>query len=36
MPEPKKPINFFKILPSFRWPGKAADLRHGVAEEPGN
>ncbi len=31
MPEPKKPINFFKILLSFQWPGIAMDLRHGDA-----
>jgi len=34
MTEPKKPINFFKILPSFQWPGIEVDLRHWDAEEP--
>jgi hypothetical protein len=34
MTEPKKPINFFKILPSFQWPGIKVGLRHGDAEEP--
>jgi len=34
MTEPKKPINFFKILPSFQWPGIKVGLRHVDAEEP--
>jgi hypothetical protein len=33
MTEPKKPINFFKILPSFQSPGMAMSLRHGDSEE---
>jgi hypothetical protein len=34
MTEAKKPINFFKILPSFQWPGIKVGLRRGDAEEP--
>jgi hypothetical protein len=34
MTEPKKPINFFKMLPSFQSPGIKVGLQHGDAEEP--
>jgi hypothetical protein len=33
MTEPKKPINFFKILTLFQWQGMAVLLRHGDSEE---
>jgi hypothetical protein len=34
MTEPKKPINFFKMLPSFQSPGIKVGLQHGDGKNP--
>jgi hypothetical protein len=34
MTEPKKPINFFNILPSFQWPGNALGLPAAAVRNP--